>query len=93
MTREIRVYEKAFGTEVQGTYKNAKTSKKESKGLYAFVKNVSVIYSNAVKAKREISESFVALTQVLADKTAREGLFGEDKDKNYCGTNVDYINE
>ena len=99
MTREIRVYEETFQTEATGTYKRTKTAaerrraKGENRGFSAFVKTVSVMYSNAVKAKREISETFVTLTEVLADKTTREGLFGEDRGRNYCGTDVDYINE
>ena len=45
------------------------------------------------RAKREISDVIVEASEILADRTARKGLFGEDSDSNYCGTDVDYIPE
>ncbi len=47
----------------------------------------------ASELKKEVSAIVVEVSESLADKTAREGLFGEDKDKGYSGTDVEYIPE
>lgn len=96
MTREIRVNEKAFQREATSahTVRHANTFPgKSAKRSPSLLQKVCTAYAKAVRVKREVSEAFVAITEALADKTAREGLFGEDKDKNYCGTSVDYVSD
>ena len=97
MTRQITAYGKEFNTKQTSTHPRitphaAKINTGKSRTKHV-LENVSKLYTSAVRKKRMISEGFVALTEALADKTAREGLFGEDKDKNYCGTSVGYISE
>ncbi len=60
------------------------------KNAFSSLKN---LYLKASSAKKEISSVIVEASEVLADRTARKGLFGEDKGCNYCGTDVDYIPE
>lgn len=89
MTREINTFGKTL--EHKGVNTHITAAKPTKKCLSSFIKGALTAYTKAVKAKRDISDSFVALTEALADKTAREGLFGEDRGKNYCGTDTDYI--
>ncbi len=92
MTREFNTFGKNFECRTNGARIAAGASARQTKkGLSFFFKSVSSAYKKAVKAKRDISDSFVNLTEVLADKTAREGLFGEDRGRSYCGTDTDYI--
>ncbi len=88
MTREIKAYEKAFAKEVSTKRNTVRKSR-----LSVLAKKAAVFCTKAAEAKRTISDGFVLWTETLADKTAREGLFGEDKGKGYCGTDVDYIED
>ena len=63
---------------------------KETVNLKRKAKN---LYISAKSFKREISAIITEASEILADKTAREGLFGEDRGCGYCGTDVDYIPE
>lgn len=105
MTREIRLYENSVKRKnqiVHGVHYGQKTRAKKSQGIekrnggiiqnvIAVAKGVCAVYERAVYAKRQFSDRFVYVSEVLADKTAREGLFGEDIGKGYNGTDVDYI--
>ena len=97
MTREFSTFGKSFESARASAHKHTaqKANKGKNvvskKGISSFFGNMASVYSKAVKTKRAISSSFVSFTEVLADKTAREGLFGEDRGKNYCGTDTDYI--
>ncbi len=98
MTRDFRVYERDYQrgmTSAHTARRNPECTKhiEKKNGISEFFKKAASVYNGAVRIKRRISDGFVELTEVLADKTAREGLFGEDKDKNYCGTSVDYISD
>ena len=46
-----------------------------------------------VAMKNDLVRAATAMSEILADKTAREGLFGEDRGLGYCGTDVDFIPE
>jgi len=98
MTRNIGAYERSIKASAacahaKASTKQASIEKRSSavpSGIAGFICGVSEVFAKAAKIKKGISESFVSLTEALADKTAREGLFGEDRDKGYVGTDVDY---
>ena len=58
-----------------------------------FKKKAKELYISARSFKREVSAIITEVSEILADKAAREGLFGEDRNCGYCGTDVDYIPE
>lgn len=58
-----------------------------------FKKKAKNLYISARSFKREMSAIITEASEIFADKTAREGLFGEDRNSGYCGTDVDYIPE
>ena len=98
MTREFTSYEKSFRREATAKGKaegerRADNMRTEKKSRHAFAEKAAAFFGRLADAKRTVSERFVTATQVLADKTAREGLFGEDRGKGYCGTDVDYIED
>ena len=70
---------------------NKKTANEFFKSVGIIVSKTADTYRKVVAIKRNVSDRYVALSEILADKTAREGLFGEDKGKGYCGTDKDYI--
>ncbi|MBR3995456.1 MAG: hypothetical protein IKI97_09285 [Clostridia bacterium] len=88
MTREMTSYKRA------GKYhraENKKTANEFFKSVGIIVSKTVNTYRKVVAIKRDVSDKFVSFSEVLADKTAREGLFGEDRGKGYCGTDTDYI--
>lgn len=104
MTREIRLYEHSAERKLSKTHgiKNrekirvqSSDSAKRNGGLLeklsAVASSVYAVYKRAADAKRQFSARFVYVSEMLADKTAREGLFGEDSGKGYKGTDIDYI--
>lgn len=91
MTREIRVNEK--NVHERGTSAHMSTTSKRKNAGAVILTKLSALYAGAVRTKRGFSDRFVALSEVLADRTAREGLFGEDRGKNYAGTDRDYISD
>ena len=96
MTREIRTNVKTFQYEVSSAQRIVSPtcgSAEKVSNKRSFAELAASVFTRVCKAKRELSDRFVAMTEVLADKTAREGLFGEDKNKNYCGTDTDYISD
>ena len=100
MTREIRVNERGIKNghtsarpcadrvnpaAVRSTYPSRTTTEKST------LCKVADFCRKASRIKREIADNIMAISERLADKTAREGLFGEDRGKGYAGTDVDYI--
>lgn len=68
-------------------------TEKIREGALAAVCTAMYTLKRAAELKKEISGVVVEISEALADKTAREGLFGEDKGMGYCGTDVEYIPE
>lgn len=105
MTREIRLYENSNERKnpiAHGIHCGQKTKAEKSQGIEkkkggilqnfrSVASGVYAVYERAVYAKRQFSDRFVYVSEILADRTAREGLFGEDKGKGYSGTDKDYI--
>ena len=95
MTREIRVNERAVIARRTGTgniqTRTVAPIRKKSSKLPLIINNTVRFCHEASRIKREISEKIITVAEDLADKTAREGLFGEDRGKGYAGTDVDYI--
>ena len=92
MTREIRVCERVFQREATSAHITASAHGKNAVNTSVLAK-ICKAYKTCVRVKKDISDAFVSMTEELADKTAREGLFGEDRGKNYLGTSVDYISD
>lgn len=100
MTREIRENTKNVQNRNTGVLNCKETSSNRngninnvSSVVRKTIKNTVKIYKAAVQAKRCVAGCITGFTEALADKVAREGLFGEDKGKGYCGTDVDYISD
>lgn len=72
---EIRSERKSVGGFGKAFCKKAVAS---AAGMVVFVKKVVRFFARAAEIKRKISTAFVELSEELAEKTAREGLFGED---------------
>ncbi len=89
MTRNVEMRKVTFTSNIK---RNAGSLSPEvmCKNVFSSLKN---LYHKASSAKKEISSVIVEASEILADRTARKGLFGEDSDSNYCGTDVDYIPE
>lgn len=100
MTREIGTHEREKRTRNANTgsivcrtapaAQGRKTNTRSKNVTIPFAKAVS-FYRKAVRLENEIYNTFFGFFEALADKTAREGLFGEDRGKGYAGTDVDYI--
>ncbi len=76
-----------------GTVLGAQTPQKLRDSAPTVVSTAIYALGKASELKKEVSKIVVEVSEALAHKTAREGLFGEDKGKGYCGTNVEYISE
>ena len=91
MTREIRVNERAVITRRAGTSDIRARSTAPARKKSTAVGRLTHFFREAVRIKRAISDIITTVMEDLADKTAREGLFGEDRGKGYAGTDVDYV--
>ncbi len=77
---EIRSQSKSVGGFGKSFYGRAVAS---AAGAVVFAKKAVRFFARAAEIKREISAAFVELSEELAEKTAREGLFGEDREKEW----------
>lgn len=76
-----------------GEVLGAQAKERIRKAALAAVCTAMYTLRKAAELKKEISGVVVEMSEALADKTAREGLFGEDRGVGYCGTDVEYIPE
>lgn len=91
MTKNIEMRTGTVIVKCAGCRGKAESSaKKLMKNTFDFL---CALPDRAARAKREISDVIVEASEILADRTARKGLFGEDSGLGYCGTDVDYIPE
>lgn len=64
--------------------------KEKARRLLPYMKaNMQKLHSEVKSLKKKLD----IYLYYYSDKITREGLFGEDKGKGYCGTEVDFIPE
>ncbi len=62
-------------------------------GLFGASVNFARLRDRLYFKKKQLCDRVRDASEVMADKIAREGLFGEDRGCGYCGTEVEYIPE